>query len=310
MKYISVLVTYNRKEKLIGAIKSLLSQTLQPQKIVLIDNCSTDGTKELLKNKGLLDNPVIDYNLMDKNYGGSGGFYYGIKRALKFKDYDYLSLSDDDAFFDKNYFELIDKVASLHPSVHAFCGTVEYKDGSIQLDHRRKIINRKWIREKEFPISTYNKDFFVDTFSFVGCVISREIIKKIGLPSKNYFIYYDDTEYSLRVRENTKILNVSNAIITHMIQKKSFENKNIISWKNYYEIRNSMLMKMKHSNWKFLRLYFLYRQLHLIAYVLLSRRYSGIRRRAMYIYNSGFKDALHNITGKREPFVPGRKLPY
>lgn len=310
MKYVSVLVTYNRKEKLIKAINSLLNQTLQPQKIILIDNCSTDGTKEFLKEKGVLDNPLVDYNLMDKNYGGSGGFYYGIKRALEFEEYEYLSLSDDDALFKDNYFELIAKAASTYPSVHAFCGTVEYEDGTIQLDHRRKIINEKWIKEKEFPNSAYKDNFFIDTFSFVGCVINKEIIKKIGLPSKEYFIYYDDTEYSLRVRENTKILNVSNAVIVHLIQKKASANNNIISWKNYYEIRNSMLMKMKHSNWIFLKPYFIYRQFHLITYVLVNKRYTGIRRKAVYVYNSGFKDAFRNVTGKKAPFIPGKKLPY
>lgn len=47
--YVAVIVTYNRKKKLIKAINSLLKQTLLPKKIVLIDNNSNDGTNELLK---------------------------------------------------------------------------------------------------------------------------------------------------------------------------------------------------------------------------------------------------------------------
>lgn len=48
-KYIPVVVTYNRKEKLKKSINSLLNQSIQPQKIILVDNHSTDGTNILVK---------------------------------------------------------------------------------------------------------------------------------------------------------------------------------------------------------------------------------------------------------------------
>ena len=54
-----------------------------------------------------------------------------------------------------------------YPKCKAFCGTVKYANGQIQFDHRRKIINSKWIKEQEFCLSDYNQNFFVDTFSFV-----------------------------------------------------------------------------------------------------------------------------------------------
>ena len=47
--YIPVIVTFNRKDKLITAIQSVLDQTIQPQKIVIVDNHSDDGTQDLVK---------------------------------------------------------------------------------------------------------------------------------------------------------------------------------------------------------------------------------------------------------------------
>ena len=44
MNYQSVIVTYNRKDKLIEAVNSLLNQIVQPVRFILIDNQSTDGT--------------------------------------------------------------------------------------------------------------------------------------------------------------------------------------------------------------------------------------------------------------------------
>lgn len=308
MKYASLIVTYNRKDKLIGALRCLLGQTRKPQKIFLIDNCSTDGTPELLKREGILDNPLVDYQRMDKNYGGSGGFYHGIKYAMGFaKEFEYLSLSDDDAFFNQDYFEQIEKAAEEYPDCRAFCGTVRYEDGTIQTDHRRRISNPRWLKETEVPESEYRHNFVLDTFSFVGCVISVDILSKIGLPNKEYFIYYDDTEYSLRVRSLTNIINVSSAVVVHQTPKKS---KNLveINWKTYYGFRNAILMKKQHSDWKWLNLYFIWHQLKLNVELLSSSVFKGKRRPAMRVYNRAFKDGMAGIEGKQAPFLPGNKI--
>jgi glycosyltransferase involved in cell wall biosynthesis len=46
---ISIYITsYNQKEYLVQAIESVLNQTLRPSQIVLVDDCSTDGSQELI----------------------------------------------------------------------------------------------------------------------------------------------------------------------------------------------------------------------------------------------------------------------
>lgn len=305
-KYSSIIVTFNRKEKLIEALNHLLNQTIKPIHIFLIDNHSTDGTQELLQQKGMLNNPIIDYQYLDKNYGGSGGFYYGVKRALQFSDYDFVSLSDDDAMYSADYFELIAKSAQENPQVYAFTGTV-MTDGIIQTDHRRIVTEPKWIREEEIPISQYSKDFFLDEASFVGLVVSREVLQKIGLPDKDYFIYYDDTEYSLRIRTQTKILNVSKAIINH--ETKPTKNAKGMTWKHYYGIRNFILTKRRHSNWPLLTPYLYYRYCRHLFHIALSPSYKGYRHQMFYVYNEAFKDGLKGKKGVSPKFKPGQKIP-
>lgn len=309
MKYASLIVTFNRKEKLINALNSVLDQTLKPSVIILIDNCSNDGTNQLLHDKGYLDNDLIHYVRLDQNYGGSGGFYYGVKEAIQLSDkFDYLSFSDDDAYFDREYFKTIENVLIRHSNILAYCGTVKNIDGTIQTLHRRRITNSKIIKEASVPESMYNKDFFVDTFSFVGSFVNINLIKQIGLPNKNYFIYFDDTEYSLRIRKHTKIMNVSNAIVIH--DTKSVNNVSPITWKSYYDLRNSMLMKQEYSSWKGLRLYFAGHLVKVSCLALVSPDFTGIRRRALYTYWRAYKDALNGISGTNNQFLPGRHLPY
>lgn len=45
------------------------------------------------------------------------------------------------------------------------------------------------------------ESFDYDLASFCGLLFSRELIKEIGVPKAEYFIWYDDSEYSLRLRE-------------------------------------------------------------------------------------------------------------
>ena len=48
----AVIVTYNRKKLLYENIKMLLCQTYKIDKIYVVDNCSTDGTYEFLREQG------------------------------------------------------------------------------------------------------------------------------------------------------------------------------------------------------------------------------------------------------------------
>ena len=84
MKIGVVLVTYNRLEKLKIALKSYEEQTVLPKYILVVNNNSNDGTKEYLENWAK-DNSKIEKIVvnLDKNTGGSGGFYEGLKNSLE-----------------------------------------------------------------------------------------------------------------------------------------------------------------------------------------------------------------------------------
>ena len=49
LKVQAVIVTYNRKDMLCACIESILEQTVLVEKVIVVDNCSTDGTEEMLK---------------------------------------------------------------------------------------------------------------------------------------------------------------------------------------------------------------------------------------------------------------------
>src|SRR6185312_6767169 len=69
----AVLFTYNRKDLAAQCLASVLEQDLAPERIVLVDNGCTDGTREALAARGLLADPRIDYLRLERNLGASGG---------------------------------------------------------------------------------------------------------------------------------------------------------------------------------------------------------------------------------------------
>ena len=92
-KTAAVVVTYNRKELLKECIDSLLKQEGAACDIIVVDNASSDGTAELVRDEYNI--PKVIYTNTGANLGGAGGFQYGVKKAVLL-GYEYVWIMDDD----------------------------------------------------------------------------------------------------------------------------------------------------------------------------------------------------------------------
>ena len=135
MKLGVVIVTYNRLVLLQECVEACIKQEEKFDKILIINNASTDGTTEYLEN--LKYENVIVINSTE-NLGGAGGFYKGIEQAQKY-DLDYLLLIDDDAILDSNYNkEIVKQIKEDNGKIKAYSGSVK-TDGKIQKEHRKHL---------------------------------------------------------------------------------------------------------------------------------------------------------------------------
>ncbi|HGF7163126.1 glycosyltransferase [Enterococcus sp. FR202] len=247
--YGSVVVTFNRKDLLMEAIQSLLDQTIKPKKIIIVDNASTDGTiSELVEKFDVFNQDIFDMVELPENIGGAGGFKAGLDRC-KLYNFDYVSVSDDDAMYQKDYFEKILDYAEENPSVRALCGKVMYEDSTIQLSHKRRVLHSKSLLDEKIVSGEEYKrpTFSVDAVSFVGLVIDVSLISEIGLPLEEYFIWLDDFEYSLRIRSKTEIICLTDAVIVHKTAFAADNHKYQYTWKEYYGIRNQIDLVKRHT---------------------------------------------------------------
>ncbi|WCG22713.1 glycosyltransferase family 2 protein [Vagococcus lutrae] len=203
MKVIGLIVTYNRKNLLIESLQALLNQTHKLKEIVVIDNNSTDGTSELFSNSGLFEKKGITYRKMDNNIGGAGGFYEGIKYIHENCDYDFLWLMDDDTISYPNSLEQLliayNHVKKEQPSFLASTVYGPEKEpmnvpGISTRKHENGYVD--WYRYLKHGIVQ------IERATFVSLLISNKGIEKVGYPIKEYFIWGDDTEYTLRLVNN------------------------------------------------------------------------------------------------------------
>lgn len=193
----AVVVTYNRKEILTECIDAILKQTVSVDKLIIIDNNSTDGTREYLESKGYLDNKIILFKKLSKNTGGAGGFYAGMKVARKFQP-DWVWIMDDDVIPTENCLEeLLSARKHIDGRVSFLASSVRGLNGEAmnvpKLTRKQATSYTDWYRYLDEGIVQIVKA------TFVSLLINIEAINMCGLPWKEFFIWGDDSEYTQRV---------------------------------------------------------------------------------------------------------------
>ena len=78
LRVVAVVVTYNRRELLLEALGAVQAQAHPPDRVIVVDNASTDGTAAAVR-AGFSQMQLAETG---RNTGGAGGFAYGIALAL------------------------------------------------------------------------------------------------------------------------------------------------------------------------------------------------------------------------------------
>lgn len=235
----AVVVTYNRFELLKRAVKCLREQTRKLDNIIVVNNGSTDGTK------GWLD-AQTDLDLIHQdNVGGSGGFSRGIEYAYT-QGYDWIWCMDDDVYPAEDCLEKL--LSQTTADVGILCPlrkqngkifVAEVKTFNLTNPFRSLHVNN--LKEED----VLNGDFVsIEGMAFEGPLIKRDVVRNIGLPNKELFILYDDSDYSYRtVQAGFTVKLVTKAILYKELFFQEDCKEVIIrkgKWKLYYHIRNSV----------------------------------------------------------------------
>jgi GT2 family glycosyltransferase len=253
----AVVVTYNRRELLNSCLHSLIAQSFSLDRIVVVDNASTDGSEEVV---GSFEG--VELVRLEENLGSAGGFAAGVEAALA-EECDWIWLMDDDAEPAPDALErLLASSGADDPTVAALCPAVVLPDGAIDVKHRGTW--RK--RPRPLPASEYVAGTVspIDFFTWVGPLIRAEAARAAGPPMAELFIWADDYEYSFRVRRHGDLRLVPASRVVHHDARGSHHTRRsrlvnrltgwdyepapyAAFWRNLCGIRNYVWLKKRHE---------------------------------------------------------------
>lgn len=240
----AVVVTYNRLDLLKECIDALEKQTYKINKIIIVDNFSNDGTRSFLKQ--FCDNNKFVIEYLDSNQGGAGGFNHGIKKSFNY-DCDWIWVMDDDTIPLPNALEVMINNKYINENIEKIGFT---SSNVLWSNNEAGLINIP------MPDNDYNK--YLDNniiklkhTTFVSFLVRSDVVKEVGLPYKEFFIWGDDVEYSRRIYNK----GYENYLINHskVIHKRGIGKSNDLIdedninrlWLYKYAERNHMYLAKK-----------------------------------------------------------------
>lgn len=195
-----VILNWNGKEFLRDCLSSILKQSYNNFKVILVDNNSTDGSVDFVK-----DNfPEVEVIALNMNYGFVAGNNIGIKYALEKYNPDYiLLLNNDTKIVRQDTLKRLIGIAENDKKTGILGCKLIYPDGRIQDVYAKttRLSLTGFIsihpKEKNYAGNLYK----VDIVNGAAFLIKRSVIDKIGLLDEGFSpMYGEEIDFCIRAR--------------------------------------------------------------------------------------------------------------
>jgi GT2 family glycosyltransferase len=221
--------------------------------IIVVDNASEDGSGERLKNEF----SEIIYLSNEQNLGFTGGNNVGIKLALE-SGFDLIMLLNNDTVVTPDFASILIGTLNSDPMI----GAVQPK---IRLNKNRDVIwnagsyfNSFLATSKSRGYGEIDKSQYDEQMNLpwiTGCcfLTSSEIIKEVGLLDQRFFCYYEDTDWSFKIRKlGFRLVYEPGALIYHEVGMSNEKNKvsgegNLSPFSHYVTVRNHLYIVRRYS---------------------------------------------------------------
>ena len=298
MKKIGIVIcNYNKKEYVVNCIQSVLESKTDDFDIYVVDNASTDGSVEAVRERY---GEQVTLLVNSENLGGSGGFNTGIRKVLE-GDYEYLYCLDNDVLVDENAVGALAEYLDSHPDTGA-AGSIVY-----HMDYPEYVQQYGLdIDFENFTAITHFVDFLddgtipevkvCDTIATCSVMLRTSCIKNtdIGIMPEDNFIYWDDMEWIYRFTlAGFRAVTVRNSVVLHKMGSNTRPTNTFI---NYYMWRNRLNFFMRYTPEE---------KLETMSYRILSAVFDSLyesmyreEHNVMQTISYAFYDAIRGVRGK------------
>lgn len=251
-----VVVTYNRGGLLLRMLGGLAASEHRPDAVIVIDNASTDHTPTVLE--GARDaHPDLPLQVIrtQENLGGSGGFHLGVEAAFE-QGFDRIWLMDDDVVPAPDCLGVlmaVDEDCLLSVREDRSGRLVEKAAVTFDLRNPLRIKPKTAMVETTYGERSAMPDLVeIENVPFEGFLVRRRVVETIGLPDRDFFIFYDDVDYAIRARRaGFTIYAVRDAVL---VRQLDFDQQHDLGgWKGYYMYRNLFTVHRRYGENRLVR---------------------------------------------------------
>lgn len=204
MKLAVILVNYNGEKYNKACIESILANSgIEELKIIVADNASQDNSMRLLEEQYAGDDR-LELLRLDDNYGFSRANNEGIRRAGEWGA-DAVLLLNNDTEAAPDLLSRLLECAKRHPG-SVIVPKICYSDDRNRLwsagGRFSPVIKKaRHIGLDERDEGQYEQERGIDFATGCCLWIPGEVIEKEGTLDERFFLYYEDTEYSFRLKK-------------------------------------------------------------------------------------------------------------
>lgn len=250
-----ILLNWNSYEHTANCIASLQNVTPANFDVIVVDNGSSDGSGTMLKQNFA----HIKYIQAPTNLGFAGGNNKGFEYAIA-HGYEYALMLNNDTFVEPNFLELLTNYMDAHANAGAIQPKIFFNN------NRQKIWNGgsyflSWLGW------TYSKNYmrtagpaqnnFAEVDWITGCalLVRTSIVQQIGALNNHFFIYYEDVDFSFRIRQaGYKLIFHPQSVIYHiagMANKAKVKGKEGYAnpYVHYLNFRNHIWVLRTYTKW-------------------------------------------------------------
>jgi GT2 family glycosyltransferase len=217
---------------------------------VVVDNASDEATRELLAVEAARRDGSFHMIRLDENTGGAGGFHAGMRACLSLPC-THMWLMDDDCEPDSHAVAELVAAAAIVGEDAVLGGNIFDLNGeSINVQSVSQRLGRNCV--PQYPLHLADGLVEVGALTFVSFLVSVDLVRKVGLPLKEFFIWGDDTEYSRRLARVTRLYQVGKSKTKHLksgdaSQSVFREQERTKIWQYHWFYRNRLFVNLKYD---------------------------------------------------------------
>lgn len=211
------IVTFNRSALLDDLLQSVAAMTTPADRVVVVDNASTDDTQDVIAAwEAKLGPDVLVNHRMETNTGGAGGFSEGTRVALDLGA-EWVWLMDDDVEI------LPDALERFAPWMERF---KVIHGRRYDVDGSPFYWQAKFNQFLGVPLPYSVRDFdrggyaVTNSGTFEGMLIHADVVRRIGLPDPRFFISWDDAVYAWLASLETEVVYVDEFVLQKKREQK------------------------------------------------------------------------------------------